>query len=184
MALTPLEPAPMLLSTVSHAMFHFRLGSLLVSITLVMPITKVKVVKPCIHEPCHPSFLSLAWYQWYPDNKTPHFLDTLAVSAGDSIDVVITSSTTSAVVTFWNYNNDQTETVSLTSVHALCGRDAGWIVQENTSPPVGFGMVNFTDAVAFGPSGLIYTPGDANSDLLSPQWSVQPEGDSLTVMPI
>lgn len=55
-------------------------------------------------------------------------------------------------VTFNNYSQNQTVTVSLTSPRVICGMSAWWIVQEDVNSPLALGTVNFTDAVALGPS--------------------------------
>lgn len=140
-----------------------------------------------MHQPCNPSFLLVAWYWWNPGSII--IVPDFKVSAGDSINIVITlSSDTSGQVIFWNSSQNQTETISVTSEYPLCGRDALWVVRENISNSgySDFGAVTFTDAVAFGPSQKVSSPGSATTIIMQDALgniltSVTADGADMTV---
>ncbi|KAK6000701.1 hypothetical protein QM012_003426 [Aureobasidium pullulans] len=119
-----------------------------------------------------------AWYEWYPDYA--YDFSGISFSAGDSVTVTVTaSSTTGGVATI--KNNSKGTSVSHTfsgeNAGSLCQTDAEWIVEDFTQiengeeslvPLVDFGTITFTGASASTNSGSKYGPSSADViDLIS-----------------
>ncbi|KAG9658383.1 putative aspergillopepsin, partial [Aureobasidium melanogenum] len=107
-----------------------------------------------------------AWYEWYPDYA--YDFSGISFSAGDSVTVTVTaSSTTGGVATIKNNSK---------GTHSL-QTDAEWIVEDFTQiengeeslvPLVDFGTITFTGASATTNSGSKYGPSSADViDLIS-----------------
>lgn len=116
---------------------------------------------------------------WYPDNF--QLFSNFPVSAGDVIHVTLNAiSNTSGLVLMENVTKNHTVAQVVDSAHALCGTSAGWIVDHTgagvgkTHPLADFGTVKFTDAVAYGASGVNYEPEGATI------WKIKHHGKVLT----
>ena len=116
----------------------------------------------------------------------------LSISAGDAIRANVTAfSLTSGIAIVENLTTGQSESMSLSSTHPLCGQDAEWIVEdfrlgdEHDIPFANFSTVTFTNAMATGVNGISLTPEGGlicdiqkNGQVLT---SVSVDGSSLTV---
>ncbi|RDL41398.1 Uncharacterized protein BP5553_01377 [Venustampulla echinocandica] len=108
-----------------------------------------------------------AWYEWYPAQAFD--FSGISISAGDSITVSVTSTSSKAgkaVIT--NNSKGKTVSKSLTSSAALGGQNAEWIVEDFESNGslvnfANFGTVTFTNAVATTGSGSV---GASGADIL------------------
>ncbi|KAK0709899.1 acid proteinase [Lasiosphaeria miniovina] len=99
-----------------------------------------------------------AWYEWYPDYA--YTFSGFAVSAGDSITMTATASSTSAgSVTLTNNTKHKTVTHSFSGeTDQLCETNAEWIVEDFSSgsslvPFANFGTVTFTGSSVTTTSG-------------------------------
>jgi len=83
-----------------------------------------------------------AWYEWYPGYSYDF---SIAISAGDSIKITVTAtSTTAGTAVIENSSTGTTVTHRFSGEPALCGYNAEWIVEGETD----FGTVTFTSCSA------------------------------------
>ncbi|KZP28281.1 hypothetical protein FIBSPDRAFT_817531 [Athelia psychrophila] len=119
-----------------------------------------------------------AWYEWFPAGA--YDFSGISFSAGDSVTVTVTaSSTTAGTAVIENNTNGQTVTQDLSSTSALCQENAEWIVedyddQNGMVPFANFGQVTFTGASAgtvssgnIGPDGATIFDIDQNNVVLT-----------------
>lgn len=111
-----------------------------------------------------------SWYEWYPAYAVDFSTSAFSFTAGDTISVSVTSSSSTkgtVVLTNERTGESVTQTVSASSsTYVLGGQNAEWIVEdyeENGSlvPFADFGTVDFTNAVAKTSSGVSEGPAGA-----------------------
>ncbi|EIW87335.1 Aspergilloglutamic peptidase [Coniophora puteana RWD-64-598 SS2] len=104
-----------------------------------------------------------AWYEWFPDPS--HTFDSIDFAAGDDVTLATTAhSTTNVTVMIENKTKNQNVTHEVSSSHALCQKDAEWIVEDYSSGGDtvkfdDFGTVTFTGAQATTGSGTVRADG-------------------------
>jgi hypothetical protein len=134
------------------------------------------------------------WYEWFPDYAYYFSTNKIVINAGDTIDLLVKSSSSRAgVVTITNKSTGKSVSQSLTPPTAsavLGGKNAEWIVEDFQSgnslvPFANFGAVTFTGATAGTSSGAsVDTTGasildiEQNSKILT---SVSASGGTVTV---
>jgi len=93
-----------------------------------------------------------AWYEWWPANS--FYFTGITFKPGDTVRITVTATTNkkgTAVVE--NLTRHKKVTKLLTSTHALCGKNAEWIVEDFQQggalvPFANFGTVKFSGAKA------------------------------------
>jgi len=111
-----------------------------------------------------------AWYEWYPDYS--YNFDDFALNAGDTIQMTVTTQSTSGgVATLENLSSGQSVTHSFSSESAqLCQTNAEWIVEDFSEgnelvPMVDFTNVEFTGAAAVTGGETVDTTGAVIMDI-------------------
>lgn len=74
-------------------------------------------------------YLFTAWYEWYPDYA--YDFSGISFSAGDSVTVTVTATTTkSGTAVIKNNTKGTSVSKTITSSAALCEENAEWIVED------------------------------------------------------
>ncbi|KAG6378929.1 peptidase A4 family-domain-containing protein [Boletus reticuloceps] len=124
-----------------------------------------------------------AWYEWGGDG--PYYSD-VTITPKDVIRASITAlSATSGVFIIKNLNNGQTNVHYLNSTRPLCERDVTWGVAPYHNESIAFDTVTITNAMAYGPSGIIYDAEGANKACLKQDnkvvTSIETAGSTVTI---
>ncbi|EIW87334.1 hypothetical protein CONPUDRAFT_116544 [Coniophora puteana RWD-64-598 SS2] len=117
-----------------------------------------------------------SWYEWFPDPS--HVFTGIEFSAGDEVTLTATAhSNTTGTVTIENKTKNKKVSSDVSSSHALCQKDAEWIVEDYSSGGLvqfdNFGTVTFTNNVATTASGTV---GPAGAQI----WDISHNGTQLT----
>jgi hypothetical protein len=110
------------------------------------------------------------WYEWYPDYS--YNFDTFRVSAGDTIRMTVTATSTAAGnAMLENMSTGQSVSQSFTrESNVLCETNAEWIVEDFSDgnslvPLADFTTVTFTDATAVSGGSTVDTSGATIMDI-------------------
>ncbi|KAF8138713.1 peptidase G1 [Boletus edulis] len=104
---------------------------------------------------------------WYEFGRDGPYYSNVTITPKDVIGAGVTAlSATSGAFIIENRNIGQTNVRYLNSTRSLCERDVGWGIVPYHNESITFDTVTITNAMAYGPSGIIYEAEGANKTCL------------------